>query len=187
MSPAVRPNFAVGAAERLDQVLADEIDLGLGLGLRIGDQHDLEGVRLVLRFEREIERSRQRPGRRDPLEGEIERGRRAVRAVMAVEARQVRRGIDGRHVARRLDDEDRRLVRQGQRVAAVAVRDGDVAAVRDEDAGKPGIGGAGRARTVPILEHDPRDLGASVACACDDLTTPRAQGRPPRRSKHRAG
>ena len=89
------PEFRVDAGERLDQVLADEIDLRLGLGLRIGHHHDLERLRLVLAFEREIERGRHRSGRREALEDEVERGGRAVRLMMAVEARQPVSGSTG--------------------------------------------------------------------------------------------
>ncbi len=52
--------------QRFDQILADEIDLGFVLRLRVGEQHRLERFRLLLRFQRKIERRRQRPGRRKP-------------------------------------------------------------------------------------------------------------------------
>ena len=81
--------------------------------------------------------------------------------MMAVEARQIGLSLERGHEACGLDDKDRRFVRQRQRVAAVGPGDGDVAAVGDEHAGETGIGGAGRARAVLILEHHaghlPRD------------------------------
>ena len=55
MSPAVMPNLALVAGQRLDQVLADEIDLGLCLRLRVGDENDVERLRLVLTLQREVE------------------------------------------------------------------------------------------------------------------------------------
>ena len=151
--------LGVDAGQSLDQILADEVDFRAGLRLRIGHQHDVERLSLVLTAKREIDRRGQRPGRRQALEAQIELGRRALGLMVAVEARQIGERLDRRHEARRLDDEDRRLLRQRQRVAAVGPGDGDVAAVRDEHAGEPRIGCA-HARAVPILEHDARDLSS---------------------------
>ena len=114
-------------------------------------------------------------GRGDPLEGEIERGGRAVRLMMAVEARQLRHRIDRRHEAGGLDDEDRRFVRQRQRVAAVSVRSprrrarSRPARRRGPDCRRP------RARAVAILE-DERPRPSRL---------PRARVRP-RRKRHPA-
>ena len=63
MSPAVRPNLRVDAGQSLDQVLADEVDFGAGLRLRIADHHDVERFRLVLAAQREIDRRWERSGR----------------------------------------------------------------------------------------------------------------------------
>ena len=183
MSPAVRPNFASRPGERLDQVLADEVDLGFRLRLRVGDHHDVERFRLVLALKRKVERGRQRPGRRDALEAEIERGRRAHRLMMAIEARQVGRRIDRRHEARRLDDEDRRLVRQRQRVAAVGV-------------GRPRRRGRSRrgrrrardwrrsARPDPSRSSNTRPGHGRAFCAsaAPGIDRRQRQARPPRRS-----
>ena len=155
--------LGVDAGQSLDQVLADEVDFRAGLGLRIGHQHDVERLRLILAAKREIDRRRQRPGRRQALEGQVELGRRAFGLMMAVEARQIGQRLDRRHEARGLDDEDRRLLRQRQRVASVRAGDGDVAAVGDQHPGEPGIGGARHARAVPVLEHDAGDLAGDLA------------------------
>ena len=152
----------VDAGKRLDQVLADEVDFRAGLRLRIGHQHDVERLRLILAAQREIDRRRQRPGRRQALEAQVELGRRALGLMMAIEARQIGERLDRRHEARRLDDEDRCFVRQRQRVAAVGAGDGDVAPVRDQHAGEARIGGARRARPVLILEHDAGDRARRV-------------------------
>ena len=123
--------LGVDAGQRLDQVLADEVDFRAGLRLRIGHHHDVERMSLLLAAQREIDRRRQRPGRRQALEGQVEFGRRALGLVMAVEARQIGERLDRRHEARRLDDENRRFFRQRQRVTAVRPGDGDVAAIGD--------------------------------------------------------
>ena len=162
MSPAVRPNLASAPARALNQVLANEVDFGAGLRLRIAHHHDVESIGLILAAKREIHRRGQRPGRRQALVGQVEIGGRAFGIVMAVEARQIGLALDRRHEPRRLDDEDRRLVRQRQRVAAIGAGDGDVAAVRDKHAGEPRIG-AGHARAVPVLEHDSRDLARDLS------------------------
>ncbi len=138
----VEPEFRVDAGQRLNRVLADEIHLRLGLGLRVGHHHDVEGLRLVLPAEGEIERSGHGRRRREALESQVERARRALGLMMAVEAGQAGQRIDRRHEPGRLDDEDRRLVRQRQRVTPVGARDRDIAAVGDEDIGEPRIGGA---------------------------------------------
>ena len=180
MSPAVRPNLASTPAKRLDQILADEVDFRAGLRLRIGHHHDVERLRLILAAQREIDRRRQRPGRRQALEAQVELGRRALGLMVAVEARQIGERLDRRHEARRLDDEDRRLVRQRQRVAAVGPGDGDVAAVRDEDAGEPRIGCARQRpnRRGPRTRcRTPEPLGASCASAPEASTA--ASARPP--------
>ena len=78
MSPAVRPNFAVVPAQRLDQVLADEIDFRLGLGLRIGDQHDFKGVRARPAPQARNRATPAKGRRRDALEGQVEIGRRPL-------------------------------------------------------------------------------------------------------------
>ena len=148
----------VDARQRLDQVLANEIDFRPGLGLRIGHQHDVERLGLLLAAKREIDRGRQGPGRRETFEGQVQLRRRALGLMMAVEAGQIGLRLERRHEACGLDDEDCRLVRQRQRVAAVRAGDRDLAAVGDEDAGEPRIGGAGYARAVQVLEHQPRDL-----------------------------
>ena len=67
-----QPELGAGPRQRLDQVLADEIDLGLVLGLRIGHHDDIERLRLVLPSKREIERGGHGPGRRQALERQVE-------------------------------------------------------------------------------------------------------------------
>ena len=52
--------FRRRSGQRLDHVLADEIDFRLRFGLRIGEQHHLEFLRLVLTAQRKIERGGQR-------------------------------------------------------------------------------------------------------------------------------
>ena len=136
-----------GAPERREHVVADEVELRIRLGLGVGEHHDVEALRLVLAAQREVDRGRQRPRRGHALVGEVERGRRAVRLVEIEEAGQQRPGFDRGHVARRLDDEDDRLVRHRQRVAPVGVRHGDVAAVRHQHAGK-----AGARRGIGVVE-----------------------------------
>ena len=134
MSPAVRPNFASTPASACNQVLANEVDFRPGLGLRIGHHHDVERLRLLLAPKREIDRRRQGAGRGEALKSQVEIGRRALGLMMAVEEGQIGLRLERRHEARGLDDEDRRLVRQRQRIAAVRAGDGDVAAIGDEDA-----------------------------------------------------
>ena len=146
--------LGVDAGERLDQILADEVHLSAGFRLRIGHQHDVERLWLILATQREIDGRRQWPGRRQALESEVELSRRALGLMMTIEARQIGERLDRRHEARRLDDEDRRFIRQRQRVTAVRPGDRDVAAVGDEDAGEPWIGCARQARAVSVLEHD---------------------------------
>ena len=158
MSPAVRPNLASIAGQRRNRVLANEIDFGLRLRLRVGDEDDVERLRLVLGMKREIDRGRQRPGRSEALEGEVELGRRALGLMMAVEAGKIGERLDRRHEALGLDDEDRRFLRQRQRIPAVGAGDRDLAAIGDQYAGEPRIGGAGHARAVAILEHLAGDL-----------------------------
>ena len=158
--------FGVDAGQSLDQVLADEVDFSAGLRLRIGHQHDVERLGLVLAAKRKIDRRRQWPGRRQTLEGQVELGRRAFGIVMAIEARQVGERLDRRHEACRLDDEDRRLIRQRQRVAAVGPGDGDVAAVRDENAREPRIGWRWLRPSRPCPRtRCPRLAAAGEACA----------------------
>ncbi len=175
--------LGVDAGQSLDQVLADEVDFRSGLRLWIGHQDNVERLRLVLTTQREVDGRGQRPGRGQALEGQVELRRRTLGLMMAVEARQIGERLDWRHEARRLDDEDGRLLRQRQRIAAVGAGDGDIAAVRDQHAGKPRIGGARHARAVPVLEHDAGDLRlqARLGPALRKRRPPRAQGRPPRR------
>ena len=149
--------LGVDAGQRLDRVLADEIDFGVRLGLRVGDEDDVERPLLDLGMKREIDRGRQWPGRREALECEVELSRRALGLMMAIEARQIGQRIDRRHEAGGLQDEDRRLVRERQPVAPVGAGDRDVAAVRNEHVGEARIGRARCAGTVPVLEHGPRD------------------------------
>ena len=166
MSPAVRPNLALTPASAWTRVLADEVDFGLRLRLRVGDQDDVERARLVLAFQRKIDRGRQRPGRREALEGQVELGRRALGLMMAIEARQMGQRIDRRHEARRLDDEDRRFVRQRQRVAPVGAGDRDVAAIGDEHAGEAGIGRRSRAPEPSRSSNTtPETCAACDSCA----------------------
>ena len=174
--------LGVGAGQGLDQVLANEVDFRAGLRLRIGHHDDVERLRLVLTAQREIDRRRQRPGRRQALEGETEIGRRALRLMVAIEARQISERLDWGHEARGLDDEERRLLRQRERIAAVMAGDSDVAAVGDEHAGKPWIGGAGGARAVSILEHDAGNLRPRRRLRLGPPRLDRRQRKPARRA-----
>ena len=56
--PGFRPR------ERLDHVLADEVDFDVRFRLRVGEHHDLERSGFVLPAQREIDRSGQGAGRR---------------------------------------------------------------------------------------------------------------------------
>ena len=178
MSPAVRPNLASTPASawiRSSRMKSTSAPVSGCGSVTITTSN---ACRLVLAAKREIDRRRQGPGRRQTLEGQVELGRRAVGLMMAVEAGQIGLRLDRRHEACGLDDEDRRLVRQRQRVAAVGAGDGDVAAVGDEHAGEPGIGGAGHARAVAVLEHDAGDLARDRR-----VLAPRARCRLDRRQR----
>ncbi len=144
------------AGKRVHHVLADEIHLGVGLGLRVGEQDHVEPVRLVLPEQLEVDRLRQRTRGFDPRISEPERGRRPAGLVDAMEARQHGAGIHRRHEARGLDHKHDRLVRDGQRVAAVGPRDHDLAPVRHEHAGQA------PALAVDDLEHLSRREGGGV-------------------------
>ena len=131
-----------GAGQGRDDVLADEIHLGVRFGLRVGEEDDLEALRLLLARQREIDGGRQGAGRGDPLEGQPERGGRSGRLVDGIEARQHGDRVDGRHKAGWLDDEENGLVGHGQGVAAIRIGERHVAAVRHHDTGYAGPGAA---------------------------------------------
>ena len=126
------------AGQGRDDILADEVHLGIRLGLRVGEEHDLEALRLVLARQREVDGSRKGPCRVDPLEGQSERGRGSGRLVDGVEARQHGHRIDGRHVAGRLDDEENGFVGDRKGVAAIGIGERHIATVRHHDAGYAG-------------------------------------------------
>ena len=144
------------ARQRLDDVLADIVDLDIRLRLRIGEQHDLEGVRLLLAFSAKSTEAGRGPVGAMPANSRLSEAGEPAGLMQAIEARQVGHGVERRHEARRLDDEDRSLVGQRQNVAALGIRRRDLSAVGDEHARQARIGGTGLAGAVAVLEDDPR-------------------------------
>ncbi len=150
--------FGGRPGERLDHILANVIDLDLRLRLRIREQHDLEGVGLLLRANDEIDGNGQRAGRRDAGEGQVERGRRAVGAVQIIEARRAGLRVDRDHIAGGLDEEKHARGGGGQAPAAVRVSGDDLAAVGDQRACEPRA-----ARAVALDIDDAGRLGGNVS------------------------
>ena len=147
------------AGERLDHVLADEIDFDVGLRLRIGEQHDLERVRLLLAV--------QAGNRRDAGSGPVGampskvKVRASGRAVGLMNgdrsaADPVSGSIGGMKPAG-LMTIDVAGVRQRQRRSALPRRSrrrrGRWTPITSAS---PGLAGPGLARAVPVLEHESR-------------------------------
>ena len=145
--------FRVGVLKRGNNVLADEVDFGVGLGLRVSEHHDLEGLRLLLPREGEIDGGGQGARRGDAFEGQPKVLRGAVRLMQISDGRQVRGRGHWRHVTRWLDDEDHPFVADRETVSAFGVGLDDVDPIRDEDIRDAGIGRAGLAGAVLVFEH----------------------------------
>ena len=183
MSPAVSPNFAstpASASIRSSRMKSTSAsDSGCG-SVTITTSNAFGSS---WRFSAKSSEAGIGPVGAQALEGQVERGRRALRLMMAVEARQARQRIDRRHEAGGLDDENRRFVRQRQRIAPVRPGRRDVAAVGDERVGDARIGGVRDARAVAVFEHHPRDRRAArvLQRAPRPLRSPRRPGRPPPR------
>jgi len=110
----VNPNWAAvivmllrKAGVRRDDVLADVVQLRLGLRLRVGEQQDVEGARLLAPLQGEVDGVRERAGRIDA--GVAQPRRRPGGLVHVVEARQ-HVLVDGGRPAARLGHEDDGLV-----------------------------------------------------------------------------
>ena len=142
-----------GVLDDAHQVVADEVELGLGLGLRVGDEQHVEPLGFRLAPEAEIDRGGQGAGGFDPREGEAQRDGRAAGLVDVVEFRQHRHRVERRHIARRLDDEDHALVVDRKRVAPVRIGDGHLAAVRHKHSCDAGPFGTARAVVEDEARH----------------------------------
>jgi len=138
---------------RNHHVVADIADLGEAFRLGIGEQDGGELRRLVLAAEREIDALGQGAGGRDTGETELQRSRRALGHIQIGELRQLRRGIDRRHVAGRLDDEHGVAGLNCDAPAPVRVGRHDVAAVRHHHAGNPAAARSAPAGAVRVLEN----------------------------------
>ncbi len=136
----------------VDRAAAGVLDLGPVVGLEVARD---DAVLLLCpgelaAHEGEVDRVRQGPGGRDAAVAQFGR---ALGQVVVVELGDV--GLVHRHlVARRLGDEHRHVVVDGQPVAAVPVGRHDVTAVGHDDAGQAALPAVAGAVAVPV-DEDP--------------------------------
>ena len=130
-----------GAQQRHHRLVADVLDLRRGFGLRVGEEDHVEALGLGLAREHDIDRGRQRAGRRQAAVAKAERGGRAFGIVDVGQPGQVGRRVHRRGETRGLDHEEGLPRCDRETPAACGIGAHDVAAVGDEHAGEPAAAG----------------------------------------------
>ena len=148
MRQIIEHHIAMGDAEGRveadgagDHIIPDIADLGQGLRLRVGVEHNIEFARLGLTAEGEIDAGGQGASGRNAGIVQIDRRRTAAGGMDIGEARQHGFGVDFGHPTCGLDDED-------------AVTHGEIE--------RPAPGGVGQHHGIPIGNHDIGD--PAVGC-----------------------
>jgi hypothetical protein len=154
------------AAQRAgNDVVAQIAELGIVLGLRVGEQQNLELRGLRPALQRKVDRDWKRTGWCHSGMSKLEVRRRSPRMVEVGDLRQSA-AARGDVPVRGLDDEHAVAFSERQTPAPVRVRQHDIAPVGDHDIGDTGVTRSATASAAAVFEHD---------SACDRGQLPQSQ------------